>query len=157
MARYHAADGNKLKEDEARIHTRPCETMAIGFPTRSPPVTRSAAARSVSRYGPFGWLASRFLHPDANDPGPRGRGRTGADTAGDVALGVLWFAPDLLVHGAIGAAHTAAHLPGAVAGLAGAAPEAAANLAGAAGEAAGGIFESIAGIIAGIFEMLDFG
>ena len=94
--------------------------------------------------------------PGTSVAGQRGRA-TSADTAGDVALGMLWFAPDLLVHGAIGAAHTAAHLPGAVAGLAGAAPEAAANLAGAAGEAAGGIFESIASIIAGIFEMLDFG
>ncbi len=86
----------------------------------------------------------------------RGRG-TDVD---DVALGVLWFAPDLVVHGAIGAAHAASHLPGAIgavpdaaAGLAGAAADA----AGAAGEAAGGIFSTIAEIIGGLFEMLDFG
>ena len=79
--------------------------------------------------------------------------RTG-ETAGDVLLDVLWFAPDLAVYGAIGAAHAASgiaqaatHLPE----LAGAAPEVAIGAVEAASEAAGGVFDVIVGILEGIF------
>lgn len=75
-------------------------------------------------------------------------------SAGDVLLDVLWFAPDLALHGAVGAAHlvsgaaeAATHLPE----LAAAAPETAVVVVEAAGEAAGGVFEVIAGILEAIF------
>jgi Zn-finger nucleic acid-binding protein len=79
--------------------------------------------------------------------------RTG-EAAGDVLLDVLWFAPDLAVHGVVGAAHlasgighAAAHIPE----LAGAAPEAAIVMVEVAGEAAGSVFEIIVGILEGLF------
>lgn len=79
---------------------------------------------------------------------------SGADAAGDMLLDVLWYAPDLAVHGVMGATHlvsetaqAAAHLPE----LAAAAPETAVGVVEAAGEAAGGVFEVIAGVLEAIF------
>ena len=88
----------------------------------------------------------------ATAPAAGERARSVAAGAGEAALEMMWYAPGLTTHAAIGAAHAASHLPDVIA----AAPEAAVHLAGAAGEAAGGIFEAIASIIAAIFEGLDF-
>ena len=83
----------------------------------------------------------------------------GAAGAGDILLDVMWFAPEIPIYGAIGAAHAvsglaqgAAHVPE----LAAAAPEAAVGMVEAAGEAAGGVFEVLASILEGIFGLLDF-
>jgi Zn-finger nucleic acid-binding protein len=93
------------------------------------------------------WKAQSLLPQPGNG---RMRG-TAADTAGDVALGMMWYAPDIPVHAAIGLGHAASAVPEVL----GAAPEVAAHLAGAAGEAAGGIFEVIAGILEAIFGLFD--
>lgn len=79
--------------------------------------------------------------------------------AGSFLLDVLWFAPDLAVHGAVGVARLGAHAVGAgaeaaahVPGLIASTPELVAGAAEVAGEAAGGVFSLIAEIIGGIFE-----
>lgn len=75
--------------------------------------------------------------------------------AGEVLLQSLFYAPDLLYHGARAAGHAAAasaeaaaHLPGVI----GAAPEAAATVFDAVGESAGSVFEVIVEIVGGIFD-----
>ncbi|HEX8829997.1 MAG TPA: hypothetical protein VF705_02470, partial [Longimicrobium sp.] len=62
------------------------------------------------------------------------------------------YAPDVVGHAAMGAAHAASHIPD----LVGAAPEAAVHLASAAGEAAGGVFDIVSGILEALFEMFDW-
>lgn len=98
------------------------------------------------------WQAAAIATLPAAGDGLRTGGQRAAETAGDVALNVMWYAPDVAAHTVIGAAHAASHLPAVVA----AAPEAAVHLAGAAGDAAGGIFEAIAAIFEAIFSGLDF-
>lgn len=87
-----------------------------------------------------------------------GRAGAAAANAGDVLLDVMWYAPDLPVYGAIGAAHAvsglaqaATHVPDLVA----AAPEAAVGMVHVASEAAGGVFEVIASILEAIFGLFD--
>ena len=88
-------------------------------------------------------------------------GNLGTDVdAGSFLLDVLWFAPDLAVHGAVGAVRLTGHVVGAGAeavanapGLLAATPEMVAGAAEVAGEAAGGVFSFIAEIIGGIFEV----
>jgi hypothetical protein len=94
------------------------------------------------------WKAQAILPQPGSGRMWRG---SAADTAGDVALGMMWYAPEVPVHAAIGLAHAASHVPDALA----AAPEVAAHLAGAAGDAAGGIFEVIAGILEWLFGLFD--
>jgi Zn-finger nucleic acid-binding protein len=73
------------------------------------------------------------------------------ETAGGVLLEVLFWAPDLVFHGAYAAAHVASGVARAVPELAAAAPEATVAVVEAAGEAAGGVFKAIVGILDGIF------
>jgi Zn-finger nucleic acid-binding protein len=85
-------------------------------------------------------------------------GSTLADTdptSADVMLDVLFYGPDLVVHGAhavSGIAQVAAHVPE----MAAAAPEAAIAVVQVAGEAAGGVFHVIVSIFEGVFGLLDF-
>jgi Zn-finger nucleic acid-binding protein len=81
----------------------------------------------------------------------RRQGIGAGDIAGNVALDMLWFGPDIAVHAVAGAAHAAAHVPGMLA----AAPEAAVTVVSAAGDAAGGIFDAIAGILEALFGLFD--
>ncbi len=96
------------------------------------------------------WNAQSLL-ADGGDAGRRMRLGGAAEVAGDVAMNMMWYAPDVPVRAAIGVAHAASHVPDALA----AAPEVAAHLASAAGDAAGGIFEVIAGILEWLFGLLD--
>jgi Zn-finger nucleic acid-binding protein len=82
-----------------------------------------------------------------------------AYTAGDAAVDVLFWAPDLAFHAVAGTAHAVSHLPDAI----GAVPDVAAGLAGAAVDAAGAaggvgsaIFEAIAAIFEAILGGIDF-
>lgn len=78
--------------------------------------------------------------------------------AGAFLLDALWYAPDLVVHGAVAGARLGVHVVSAgaeaaaqVPGLLASTPEAVAVAAEAAGEAAGGVFGFIAEIIGAIF------
>lgn len=97
------------------------------------------------------WETAAFAAA-SNGPGPRDGVANAATLAGDAAVDVMLYAPDVAGRAIAGAAHAASHLPEIV----GAAPEAAVHLASAAGEAAGGVFDIIAGVLDALFDALDF-
>lgn len=69
----------------------------------------------------------------------------------DVLFNALFFAPDVIVHGAATGISTAADVSTHVAGAMAALPEASGAVFEAAGEAASGVFEAIVEIIGGVF------
>jgi Zn-finger nucleic acid-binding protein len=83
-----------------------------------------------------------------------GRGGAAAEVAGEALLHTLFWAPDLVVHGAAAATHVAGAAVQSLGSLAssGAAAEAATHAIDAAGGVAEGVFSLIADIIGGLFD-----